>query len=171
MRLFEKIMIGVVIVSLIVNGFTDLKLALPVLILSLFLIALFNFLFGCVIYNDISFKKIFDKTAYEGISPIRLTTTIAFGLIIGFEVLFLLFGVLNKVNHNSGASYLIFGSSGLMLITALISLLLRKKHFVFKSFFERSIIMFGLSILIAAIVFFETKSEPVKAFEFLSCIL
>lgn len=154
MRLFEKIIFGVIIITLIVHGFTDFKIAPFVLIVSLFLIVLYNILFGCIIYNEIPFNKILDRDSYKDISQIRLIATIAFGFIIGFEMFLLLYGIIMKINRAPGGSYIILASIVLTLITTLISFFLRRKHIVFKRLFDKSLIVFGASILIAVIVFF-----------------
>jgi len=82
-------------------------------ILTMIVLPVFSILyypFGFLTLNNIRFRDIFKKSAYQGISPLRIMGTI----FVGMSLPSLIYGILFKVFSYEGA--------GTMLITGLICL-------------------------------------------------
>jgi phosphoglycerol transferase MdoB-like AlkP superfamily enzyme len=94
-----------------------------VLALSTLLLMNLYFYLGFAIYLDIPLKKLFNKSAYAGLSPLRVIGSVA----LGWTLSLIVTGLFFSVQHYPGARLIISAGSGLLLIISLIVFIKYKK--------------------------------------------
>lgn len=147
MKIFEKTIIGFIIISLLTKLLvlpgSILFTAIPFLTLSVFYLC-FSFLF----FNNIPVNLIFSGKAYSQVKWQRLVLTI----IVGIEFSIATFGLLYGFNHWHGAKVIL--SIGILLL-ALTGIILLIQYLIYKSKFHQAILIRnGLMLLISIILYF-----------------
>jgi len=94
-----------------------------VLALSTLLLMNLYFYLGFAIYLDIPLKKLFSKSAYAGLSPLRVIGSVA----LGWTLSLIVTGLFFSVRQYPGARLIISAGSGLLLIISLIVFIKYKK--------------------------------------------
>jgi len=145
MKKIEKILalltpLGLVMKFLFIPGYSLL------LIFPLMFLELIYFIFGFVLFNNISLTGIFKKASYVDITPLKMLGSI----VLGWSLSLVISGIIFKIqSYNGGALQLISGltTTLIILIVALIKRPKTKSQF-YNAVFSRIIIIGGLGLIL-----------------------
>jgi hypothetical protein len=133
MKTFEKVLVIIIIIGLILNIFSvpgsKILVDFPILILSLFYI-----FFSFALLNDISLSKILKKRSYNNINTLR----IIFSIFSGWAFSCFLLGFLSELFSWKDSSLLFWTGLVYIMICLIICLI---KYFKAHSIFYKSIII------------------------------
>ena len=94
-----------------------------VLALSTLLLMNLYFYLGFTIYLDIPLKKLFSKSAYAGLSPLRVIGSVA----LGWTLSLIMSGLFFYIQHYPGTQLALSLGGGLLLIISLVVFIKYKK--------------------------------------------
>lgn len=161
MKKLEAILLGSFFISIILKIF-QLPLGELLLILSGASIAMFYYVAGYFIMNDVSLRKLLKERKGKNVS-----VPVLFGSIMaGWDFSIIAIGILFKVMLFPGADNMLVTGIILLTILQVGSIFIRKTHLeTFARFFNRVIIFFGAGLLASFISYnqiidFQYSDEP-----------
>ena len=158
MRNFEKIILGLAILSLILKFFL-LSGGGILCVLSLSTLSVFYFYLGFAYFNDLKFKEIFKSSSYNNISRKRIIG----GLGAGITLAILMIGLLFKFMHWRGQSMDFV--LGLILAIIIILTIIIKTKGQFDSYYKM-IVKRLISIGLFSFVFFLIPNSSIIKAQF-----
>lgn len=169
MKKFEKI-IGFVLLTGLIFKFLFIPGGSFFFAFSSLIMATFYFYLGFAFYNQIPFKRIFNKAAYSEINTAKIILSIGFG--IGLSNICI--GILYKIQHWTGARFLLITGITIIMIVLLIGLIRidKTKGLFLTGIIKRSIIIGGFGVLLLlisdhSIIKIQYRNHPlyIKAYE------
>lgn len=169
MNKLEKIL-GFIALAALILKLIPLPGSATFLILSLSLLSIIYYLFGFAFFNQIQFKKIFNKDSYKELSNLRIIGAIAVGIVLAIICIGLLF----KLQRWPGARINLFMGLILSLIVLIIALIKysKSKEDFYSRIIKRLIIMGGFALMLIfisdlTIVKIQYRGHPdyIKAYE------
>ena len=145
MKILEKVLAALVLLSIIMK-LSHLQGAGILFVVSVGLLADVYLLLGFALFNDISFKKIFKKKSYEGLSILRIIGSVA----AGYAFAVALIGILFKIQHYPGANLMLIVGFIFTMLAVIISVIkyISKGSNFYIGILKRAIILFALSIFL-----------------------
>jgi len=132
MKITEKLLAGILVLSIVLKLFSIPGNSI-LLVLSSSVLMMLYFYVGFAIFNDISFKGIFKKKSYNGISALRIVGAIFSG--IGLSIV--LAGILFRLQHWPGGNFQLLTG---IVFSAIILIILIVKYIKGKELFYKRLL-------------------------------
>lgn len=146
MKLIEKLIIALLVIAVILK-FLLVPSGGALFVLFSLLLAMLYAYFGFLLFNNIRFRNIFKKVAYNGISSWKIIGAIATGISLSIAII----GMMFKGQHYPGASFMILAGIFSALIIIIISLIKHSKKK--SSYYKNIIIKTGIAVIVCSILY------------------
>lgn len=145
MKILEKVLAALILLSIIMK-LSHLQGASVLFVVSVGSLSNVYYFLSIGLFNDISFKKMFKKKSYEGISTLRIIGSVAAGFAFSIAII----GILFKIQHYPGANMMLilgFASSLIVIVISVIKYVSKGSKF-YIGIIKRAIILCAFGIFL-----------------------